>query len=55
MKLDAVFIVTPHAHHFQQVMDSLDAGCQVFVEKPMVMTSEQARKVIQHAAMKSDS
>ena len=52
VKLDAVFIVTPHAHHFQQVMDSLDAGCQVFVEKPMVMTSDQARKVIKHAAKK---
>ena len=52
VKLDAVFIVTPHAHHFQQVMDSLDAGCQVFVEKPMVMTSDHARKIIQHAKKK---
>ena len=52
VKLDAVLIVTPHAHHFQQVMDSLDAGCQVFVEKPMVMTSDQARKIIKHAAKK---
>jgi len=52
VKLDAVFIVTPHADHYQQVMDSLDAGCQVFVEKPMVMSSEHARTIIKHAANK---
>jgi predicted dehydrogenase len=52
VELDAVFIVTPHAHHFQQVMDSLDAGCQVFVEKPMVMISEEARTIIKHAEKK---
>ena len=52
VELDAVFIITPHAHHFQQVMDSLDAGCQVFVEKPMVMTSEEARTIIKHAEKK---
>jgi predicted dehydrogenase len=52
VKLDAVFIVTPHAHHYQQVMDSLDAGCHVFVEKPMVMSSEHARNVIKRAEKK---
>ncbi|HVM61231.1 MAG TPA: Gfo/Idh/MocA family oxidoreductase [Verrucomicrobiae bacterium] len=49
VKMDAVFIVTPHAHHYQQVMDSLDAGCQVFVEKPMVLGSAEARGIIKQA------
>ena len=51
-KMDAVFIVTPHADHFQQVMDSLDAGLHVLVEKPMVTTSEDARRIIGRAAKK---
>lgn len=51
-KMDAVFIVTPHADHFQQVMDSLDAGLHVLVEKPMVTTSEDARRIIGCAAKK---
>jgi predicted dehydrogenase len=50
--LDAVMIVTPHADHFQQITDSLDAGLHVLAEKPMVMTSEQARSVIKLAAKK---
>jgi predicted dehydrogenase len=51
-KMDAVLIVTPHANHFQQVMDSLDAGLHVLVEKPMVTTSEDARSIISRAARK---
>jgi predicted dehydrogenase len=50
--MDAVLIVTPHADHFQQVIDSLDAGLHVLVEKPMVITSEDARSVIKRAAKK---
>jgi len=46
VKPDAVVISTPHTLHFQQIMDSLDAGCHVLVEKPMVCTVEHARKVI---------
>ena len=51
-EMDAVLIVTPHSDHFEQVMDSLDAGLHVLVEKPMVLTSNQARKIIKHAAKK---
>jgi predicted dehydrogenase len=50
--MDAVMIITPHADHFQQITDSLDAGLHVFAEKPMVLTSEQARSVIQRAEKK---
>jgi len=50
VKLDAVLIVTPHNQHFEQVSASLDAGCHVLVEKPMVVAVEHARKLIKHAA-----
>ena len=40
--LDAVLIVSPHSYHFQQVIDSLDAGCHVLVEKPMVISTAEA-------------
>lgn len=43
---DAVVISTPHTLHFQQIMDSLGAGCHVLTEKPMVCTMEHARKVV---------
>lgn len=35
-KPDAVLICTPHTCHFQQAVDSLDAGANVLLEKPMV-------------------
>ena len=35
-KPDAVVICTPHTQHFQQAVDSLDAGAHVLLEKPMV-------------------
>jgi predicted dehydrogenase len=35
-RLDAVVIVTPHALHFEHAKQALAAGCQVFIEKPMV-------------------
>ena len=40
--LDAVIIVTPHALHFEHAMLAADAGLHVFMEKPMVTSSEQA-------------
>ncbi len=49
VKLDGVMIITPHAHHFEQATAALDAGCHVLVEKPMVVTVEDARKLIAHA------
>ncbi len=46
VKPDAVLISTPHTLHFEQIMDSLDAGCHVHIEKPMVCTVDHAMKVI---------
>lgn len=46
VEMDAVVISTPHTLHFEQIMDSLGAGLHVLCEKPMVCTTEHARKVI---------
>jgi predicted dehydrogenase len=48
--LDAVLIVSPHSYHFQQVIDSIDAGCHVLVEKPMVIRTADAQALIAHAS-----
>lgn len=50
--LDAVQINTPHTLHFEEIMDSLDAGLHVLTEKPMVCTTEHARAVIKKAEEK---
>jgi len=42
VKPDAVLISTPHTLHFKQGMMALDAGCHVYMEKPMVTSSEDA-------------
>jgi len=41
-KLDGVVIGTPHTLHFEQGMKALDAGCHVFMEKPMVTCADHA-------------
>ena len=45
-RLDAVFIVTPHALHFEQASACLEAGLDVLLEKPMVMNAEEATALI---------
>lgn len=46
-QLDAVFIVTPHAFHFEQAKTCLEAGLDVLLEKPMVMNADEARALIE--------
>lgn len=46
-RLDAVCICTPHALHHRQIVDSLDKGWNVLVEKPMVTSTAEARDVLQ--------
>lgn len=41
--LDAVFIASPHTLHYEQACEALDAGCHIFMEKPMVTDAAQAR------------
>lgn len=43
--LDAVVISTPHTAHFAHGKQALAAGCHVFMEKPMVTATDQARKL----------
>jgi predicted dehydrogenase len=45
-QLDVAFIVTPHVYHFEQAKACLEAGLDVLLEKPMVVTAEQARELI---------
>lgn len=46
-RLDAVFIITPHALHFAQARACLEAGIDVLLEKPMVMSAEEATALIE--------
>ena len=46
-QLDAVFIITPHVLHFAQATACLEAGFDVLLEKPMVMTADEARTLIE--------
>jgi predicted dehydrogenase len=45
-QLDAVFVITPHVHHFAQATACLEAGLDVLLEKPMVMTADEATRLI---------
>ena len=47
--LDGVVIISPHAHHFKQAMDAIDAGCHLLIEKPMVIRTADAQALIAHA------
>lgn len=46
-QLDAVFIITPHVLHFAQATACLEAGLDVLLEKPMVMTADEATALIE--------
>jgi predicted dehydrogenase len=45
-KLDAAFIITPHAYHHDQTKACLEAGLDVLLEKPMVMNVAEAESLI---------
>ncbi|MEM2465674.1 MAG: Gfo/Idh/MocA family oxidoreductase, partial [Candidatus Bathyarchaeia archaeon] len=47
--IDAVVVITNKFTHAPIVIDSLNAGKHVFVEKPMATTSEDAKKMIETA------
>lgn len=47
---DAVIVVTPHHTHYRLVKDSLLAGADVMVEKPMVLDPAEARELVDLAA-----
>jgi predicted dehydrogenase len=43
--VDAVFVVTPDHWHYRMAMDALDAGKDVYVQKPMAYRIEEAKSM----------
>jgi len=46
-EIDVIDICTPNIYHFETVIKSLEAGKHIYCEKPLVISSEQAEKVIE--------
>ncbi|MBI1279406.1 MAG: gfo/Idh/MocA family oxidoreductase [Anaerolineaceae bacterium] len=46
-RIDVAFIVTPHAFHYEQAKACMEAGLDVLLEKPMVVTAAEAESLIQ--------
>jgi predicted dehydrogenase len=46
-EVDAVAIVTPHSLHEEQVLAVVQAGKQVFCEKPLAMNAASARRILE--------
>ena len=44
-KIDAVYIATPHLTHFSYIKQALDAGVHVLCEKPMVLSTTEAKEL----------
>lgn len=47
--LDAVIIATPHTLHYGHAVQALEAGCHVFLEKPMTTSSKDAYRLAEKA------
>ena len=45
-ELNAAFIITPHAYHHDQTKACMQAGLDVLLEKPMVITGQEAESLI---------
>jgi predicted dehydrogenase len=53
-ELDAVYVSTPHAFHAEQALAVIEAGLDLFLEKPMVTTVAEAKALIE-ARSKTDN
>ncbi|GAA5880922.1 hypothetical protein JCM16303_005176 [Sporobolomyces ruberrimus] len=51
-RVDVCYIGTPHSHHYANVFAALTSGKNVLVEKPMAVTAEQARVLVDLAREK---
>ena len=51
--IDAVILCTPHTQHEQQFLDAVNAGKQVFCEKPLSLTKASAKRMVAAAGDKS--
>jgi predicted dehydrogenase len=43
---DALAIFTPHLSHYRLAMDALQAGCHVFIEKPLSTNVQEAADIV---------
>jgi predicted dehydrogenase len=43
---DAVAIFTPHLAHYRVAMDALQAGCHLFIEKPLSTNVQEAADIV---------
>ena len=50
-RVDGVVIATPSALHAEQAIDALGRGRAVFCQKPLARTGDEARKVVEAAAI----
>jgi predicted dehydrogenase len=44
--IDALCIFTPHLWHYRLAMDALQAGCHVFIEKPLSTNLQEAADIV---------
>lgn len=51
-KPDIVSIATPGGAHFEPIMEALDAGCHVYCDKPLAISSEEAELMYKKAKEK---
>jgi phthalate 4,5-cis-dihydrodiol dehydrogenase len=47
--VDAIYVATPHQHHAEHVIIAAQAGKHVLVEKPMALSLEEGRRMIEAA------
>ncbi len=47
--IDAVYIATPHTLHLQNTVDAFEAGKAVLCEKPLTITPDECKQLIDHA------
>jgi predicted dehydrogenase len=48
-KIEAVIIATPPAMHYQMTVKAIEAGKDVFVEKPLVLDLDEGKKLVELA------
>jgi len=47
---DAVFVTLPNVHHARVVLEALDRGLHVFSEKPMAISLNDGRRIVERVA-----
>ncbi len=53
--IDAVYIATPHNHHFPDGMQALKAGKHVLIEKPFALNLGEGRELQAEAARRGEA